>query len=142
MADRVHEVASARRDLAAALNAAEGVRGIKVGKSALKKLVRQAEDLLDADERVEFGTYNYERGLTMVTYFLVLVTDRRVLRVNRTTWKLAPFIVDRDTVTNVDVSESGSTPRVTIRRGEASVAPFQLERPDAERLAGLFRHSG
>ena len=139
MASKVHEVTSTRVDLAAALNAAEGVRDIKVGKSALNKLVKQTEALLAPDERVEFATYYYERGLTMVTYYVIVLTDRRIMRVKRTTWKLDPWIEDRSTVTGVDVSAGSQTPRVTLHRGEAIVAPFMLVRADAESLA---RHLG
>ena len=138
MAKDAHTVHSARHDLAAALNASDGVREIKVGKPALKKLVRQAEELLEPQEKVEFGSYYYERGLTIVVYYLVLVTDRRVMRVNRTTWKRKPWIADRSTVTAVDLPEGSATSRVTVRRGESTVAPFQLERADAYRLRELL----
>jgi hypothetical protein len=137
VADPNHSVSSARADLAAALNDSAGVREIKVGKSALRKLVAQAEELLAPDEHVEFGAYYYERGLTMVTYYLILVSDRRVMRVNRTTWKLKPWISERESISSVEISSGARTPRVTLRRGDAVVAPFELMRGDAERLAEL-----
>ena len=138
MAKDAHTVSSAREDLAAALNAAQGVRDIKVGKLALKKLVRQAEDLLEPQEKVEFGTYYYERGFTIVTYYVLLVTDRRIIRVNRTTWKLKPWMSDRAAVTAVEVPDGSRPPWVTLRKGETAVAPFQLPRADAYRLRDLL----
>jgi hypothetical protein len=77
----------------------------------------------------------------MVTYYLVLATDRRVLRVNRTTWKLKPYTCDRAGITGVDVAGTSPWPRVTIHLGEAKVAPFSLVRSDAERLRDLLAPS-
>jgi len=134
---KIHTVSSSRPDLAMALNAAEGVQDIKVGQSALKKLVGQAEALLEEDEQVQFGAYEYQRGIAMVTYYIVVLTDRRLLKLNRTTWKLEPVTVDREAITGVTVGQAAQ-PTVAITTQTGQVAQFHLRRPDAERLAGLL----